>query len=507
VIHVPIHLTVIPSNGPGHEGSSPVITVVRLFVVGLVLSLQLQVAPASASRVAGSWVGTLNAGAIRVRVVFLLKEEPPGHLLGTMDSPDQGARGIPLSGVRFEGDSLWIEAQAVGGGYAGVLLPGDTLLVGTWSQSGLRLPLALRPGLSPEAARRAQDPVPPFPYHQEEVVFNSREPGITLAGTLTMPPVKTPVPAVVLISGSGPQDRNETVFGHRPFLVLADALTRRGIAVLRYDDRGVGGSGGTRRDATVEDFALDADGAVAFLASRPEIDPHRIGLIGHSEGGLLGSMVAAEDSETIAFLVLLASPGVPGEDLLLLQTAALARASGASEEAIGRTLLLNRSVYAVARAGKDSATVARDAAHLLRSWADSLSQQERASLGDFDTFLSRQLATITSPWFRSFLTQDPRAVLHQVHCPVLALTGSKDLQVPPAENLSGIRTALHEAGNIHAVVRELPGLNHLLQTAATGLPSEYSTLEETIAPAALSLIGEWITSVTAVPTASPSDRP
>jgi len=477
--------------------------------VGIVVLLLLELPGAASAdtRFARSWVGSLSAGAMTLRVVFHLQREADGQFSGTMDSPDQGAHGIPLSRVSVRGDTLLIEVRVAGGSYTGVLLAGDSVVAGIWSQSGLHLPLLLRPGSAPEPVRRPQEPTPPFPYIQEEVTFPSRDRTITMAGTLTMPPGEHPVAAVVLISGSGPQDRNEAVFGHRPFLVLADALTRRGIAVLRYDDRGVGTSTGVYARATVEDFALDAAGAAAYLATRPEIDPRRVGLLGHSEGGLLASMVAAEDPGAIAFLILLASPGVPGEDLLLLQSADLARASGTGEKKIQETLALNRSVYADVRAGTDSAAIARAAAASFRSWADSLTELERAALGDFDTFLSRQLKTITSPWFRSFLLQDPRAVLRCVRCPVLAITGSKDLQVPPTENLAGIREALAQGGNTRVVIRELPGLNHLLQTAQTGLPSEYASLQETVAPAVLELVGDWITTLETPPEGSPTGRP
>ena len=297
----------------------------------------------------------MQAGAARLRIVFHLKQESDGHLSGTMDSPDQGARGIPLSSARLEEDSLWIEVTVAGGGFAGALLAGDTVVAGSWSQSGLRLPLRLRKSGLPEPAGRPQDPLPPFPYRREDVSFASEEPGITLAGTLTTPPGDTPVPGIVLISGSGPQDRDETIFGHRPFLVLADYLTRAGFAVLRFDDRGVGSSTGSPQGATLERLALDVRGAVNLFSHRPEVDPTRIGLLGHSEGGLLGSMVAL-DSGKIAFLVLMATPGVPGKELLLMQSEALARASGADEEAIARAQALNRSVYEIARTGRGQRT-------------------------------------------------------------------------------------------------------------------------------------------------------
>ena len=404
----------------------------------MVALLQMNAASASAASIDGTWEGTLEAGAMRLRIVFHLRQELEGRFSGTMDSPDQGARGIPLSSVQLEGDTLRIEVRAAAGSFAGTLLPGDTVVAGIWSQSGLRLPLRLRKGAAAEPVRRPQEPLPPLPYGQEEVVFPNREAGITLAGTLTTPPGETPVPAVVLISGSGPQDRDESIFGHRPFLVLADDLTRRGMSVLRFDDRGVGRSTGTLQGTTLEDLAGDVRAAVSFLKARPEIDPDRIGLLGHSEGGYIASMVAA-DSGTIAFLVLMASPGVPGRELLLLQSEALARASGLSDEAIRRSLAVNSALYALAGSGRDSTAIALEAERTIRSWADSLPAEQRSALGDLDTLLSRQIPVITSRWLRWLLGHDPRSALRRVECPVLALTGGKDLQVLPRENLAGIR--------------------------------------------------------------------
>jgi len=450
------------------------------------------------STIEGSWEGTLQVGATRLRIVFHLEAVGKGNLTGTMDSPDQGARGIPLSSVGVGSDTLHIEVRVVGGQYAGVLQQGDSVIVGVWSQGGLQLPLTLRRGAAQAVARRPQEPVPPFPYRQEEVSFASKDPDVSLAGTLTLPAANGPVPGVILISGSGPQDRDETVFGHRPFLVLADYLTRRGFAVLRYDDRGVGQSTGSRQEATLTDFVADALGARAFLARRPELDPGRIGFLGHSEGGLVASL-ATVTLDSVAFVVLLASPGLPGDELLLSQSEALARASGANELSLRRILALNRAVYDAARGGGDSTAIARSVEGIIRSWADSLAPEERAGMGSIDDFIARQRTVITSPWFRSFLNHDPRVVLREIRCPVLAMIGEKDLQVPPSANLPAIRAALTEAGNEHTVVRELPGLNHLFQTARTGLPVEYGSLEETIAPAALQLLGEWLGTVTTSP--------
>ena len=323
---------------------------------------------------------------------------------------------------------------------------------------------------APAAARppRPQEPTPPYPYQEEQVTFVNAKAGITFAGTLTLPASPTASPAVVLITGSGAQDRDETIAGHKPFLVLADALTRRGIAVLRVDDRGVGGSGGTMATATSEDFVDDALAAVAYLRGRKDIDAKRIGLVGHSEGGLIAP-IAATRSKDIAFIVLMAGPGITGDQILFLQGAAIMRANGASEAAISRNREVKQRLFDVIRTEKDDAA----AKEKIKSIAPG---QER----------------VATPWFRYFLSYDPVPVLQKVTCPVLAINGEKDLQVPYRENLDAIGKALRAGGNTDVTTLSMPNLNHLFQTSQTGAPSEYAKIAETFAPAALDAISDWI---------------
>ena len=323
---------------------------------------------------------------------------------------------------------------------------------------------------APAAARppRPQEPTPPYPYQEEQVTFVNAKAGITFAGTLTLPASPTASPAVVLITGSGAQDRDETIAGHKPFLVLADALTRRGIAVLRVDDRGVGGSGGTMATATSEDFVDDALAAVAYLRGRKDIDAKRIGLVGHSEGGLIAP-IAATRSKDIAFIVLMAGPGITGDQILFLQGAAIMRANGASEAAISRNREVQQRLFDVIRTEKDDAA----AKEKIKSIAPG---QER----------------VATPWFRYFLSYDPVPVLQKVTCPVLAINGEKDLQVPYRENLDAIGKALRAGGNTDVTTLSMPNLNHLFQTSQTGAPSEYAKISETFAPAALDAISDWI---------------
>jgi hypothetical protein len=312
--------------------------------------------------------------------------------------------------------------------------------------------------------------------------------GVRLAGTLTKPRGRGPFPAVLLATGSGPQDRDEALLGHRPFLVLADRLTRAGLAVLRCDDRGVGGSTGSFAGATTLDFAADARAGLAYLRSRRDVDRTRIGLIGHSEGGIVAPLVAADGG--VAFVVLLAAPGVPGDSLLALQGAAVLRAMGESDSVVAWNGRLQRRLFAVLKAPGESSGLRQRLLEVIDRAVDELPADQRGVVNRSN--MTAQAEMMSSPWFRWFVAYDPAPALARLACPVLALNGALDMQVPAKENLAAITRALAAAGNRDARTLELPGLNHLLQTSPTGSPAEYGTIEETIAPAALDTIATWI---------------
>jgi hypothetical protein len=446
-------------------------------------------------RVVGSWIGTLQIGPSQLRIVFNIEADSAGALSATLDSPDQGAKGIPVSAVVLKGDSLLLGVLAIGGGYAGRLEPGDTSITGTWRQGGMSLPLIVKRSAKPPTPARPQTPVPPYPYREEEVSYESLSPGIRLTGTLTIPPGKAPFPAVILISGSGAQDRDETIFSHKPFLVLADDLTRRGCAVLRVDDRGVGGSTGSTMNATTEDLVKDVMAGVRYLKGRSDIAAAHVGLIGHSEGGLIAPL-AASRSDEIAFIGLLAAPGVPGDQILLRQTNDVLRSMGASDTDIEHARTTNARMYETMNTEKDSTLLAQKIRTILMESGarDSVDRQEKepASRAAIDG----QVAMLTSPWFRFFVGYDPRPALRSVTCPVLVLHCEKDIQVAAAENQKEILKALAEGGNSTVQASILPGLNHLFQTAQTGAIGEYGTIEETFAPGALEVIGSWTRMVT-----------
>lgn len=427
----------------------------------------------------GTWLGTINAGTVKLRIAFHISANASGYS-ATMDSLDQGAKGLPVASVTREGAKLMMTMPALGAKYEGTIAADAASIRGTFQQGGMALPLTLErvKNEAPLEPPRPQEPKPPYPYTSEDVAYENKAAGVALAGTLTIPQGKGPFPAALLVTGSGPQNRNEEIMGHKPFLVLSDYLTRRGIVVLRVDDRGVGQSGGRFATATTADFATDAESGVAYLATRAEVDPHRVGVIGHSEGAIIAAMVAA-GHPAVAFIVMMAGTGVPGETVLVEQVRMLGRASGQSEEEADTAAANERTVLRSVMEGKDPATVQKEIAQLSGAKVP-------------ETQMAAQIKAMTSPWFRYFLAYDPASTLRRVKCPVLALDGSKDLQVSPEQNLTAIRRALEEGGNRNVETDEFPGLNHLFQTAPTGLPNEYAQIEETIAPSVLQRIASWI---------------
>ncbi|MFQ3610884.1 MAG: alpha/beta hydrolase [Fimbriimonadales bacterium] len=440
--------------------------------------------------VEGTWSGVLEVGAQQLRIVFHFRRNPDGQWTGTLDSPDQGAFGIPLSKVVLTGRSLSVQVESVAGEFVGTLSDDGKQIVGEWSQGGNKFPLSLTYG-APAKPSRPQEPKPPFPYRVEEVRVPNPTARIELAGTFTLPEGKPPFPAVVFFTGSGAQNRDQEIFGHKPFLVLADHLTRNGFATLRMDDRGVGGSQGDLRTATTLDFANDLLAGVRYLRTRREIDRRRIGVLGHSEGALVATIASARAPRDIAFAVLMAPTGVPGEQILYRQAELIARKSGVSDALIESNRQLQARVFEILKREKDNekAKQAITEAILKTLGASAPTEAQRATIAS-------QAESYTLPWFRTFIQLDPAPHLRRVRCPVLVLIGSLDLQVDPDQNLPAIEKALREGGNKRATIRRLEGLNHLFQKARTGLITEYSQIEETINPTVLTLITDWLKEVT-----------
>jgi pimeloyl-ACP methyl ester carboxylesterase len=399
----------------------------------------------------GDWTATLDFGQVKLRLALHLDGRP------TLDSIDQDAFDLPLEHLARDGRALRFDVPNPGGHFEGEFSADGRRLDGWWTQRDGEIAIRFVPG-----NLRPQEPRPPYPYDQEDIII--RNGPIRLAGTLTIPHTPGPHPAVVLVTGSGPQDRNGTVSGHRPFLVWADYLTRRGFAVLRMDDRGVGGSTGHLLDSTDIDFARDLLAEVRHLRSRPDIDPRRVGVLGHSEGALVAA-IAASQSRDIAFAVLLAAPALPGRDVLAFQSERIASALGIPDDLAAKSRQIQQRIFD-ARPRDAAAVFALETARL----TPAESAVVRGQLGP-------QLDVVSSRWFRFLLDYDPRPALSQLRCPVLALSGALDLQVPPKPS-----------------ARILPGLNHLFQHARTGSPLEYKEIEETVAPEVLRLVAEFLRS-------------
>ena len=437
--------------------------------------------PACAEDANGYWSGSI-ANSLKVNLQF--SKAADGRWEGTLSVPQQGLT-TKVDKLVVTDDQIsfaLVEPQA---GFAARWNEQEKAWAGTWSQNGRTAPLvltradapALKPKRPQEEAIAARTPT----YNSSEVRFTNDAAQVALAGTFTVPQGKGPFPAVVLVHGSGPLDRNEVVFDHKLFLVLADHLSRKGIAVLRYDKRGIGKSTGAYDTATSFDLAGDAEAALRFLRGRAEVDTRHIGIIGHSEGGLIAPLVASRDA-ALGFVVMLAGPGVRGELLMVEQLALSAKAAGAPDEVVAARRTLNTALFA-ALASEPQLQTARLKA--------SLVMEEAARKGALPPGIDKDWARhFSTPWFHAFLRHEPGPALQATRQPILVLNGELDRQVPAAMDLAAIRTALK--GNARAVVKELPKLNHLFQTAVTGSGAEYFAIEETIAPVALDTVTDWI---------------
>jgi uncharacterized protein len=440
--------------------------------------------------ITGQWNGILKVQGTQLRVVFNITKTETG-LSSTMDSPDQGAKGIPVTSTSFENQTLKLVVSNLGVEYQGTLSK-DNVIVGDFKQRGMSFPLNIsKEMVEKEKLIRPQEPKKPYSYYEEEVSFENVKAGIKLAGTLTLPSKEGSFPAVVLITGSGPQNRDEEIMGHKPFLVLSDFLTKNGIAVLRFDDRGVAASKGDFKTATSMDFASDVEAGIAYLLSRKEINKKKIGLIGHSEGGIIAPMVACS-SKNIAFIVLLAGTGIPGDQLLLLQQELIGKDSHMSETDLKTVKTINKGAFEIVAKSTSTEQLKTDLTtyikQVLKDNPDAINPKNLSQ----DEFIKMQVDQVASPWMQYFIKYNPAETLEKVKCSVLALNGEKDLQVPPKENLEAIKKALVKGGNKKVTTIELPGLNHLFQECKTGSPTEYANIEQTISPIALNEILKWL---------------
>ena len=461
-------------------------------ILSIILLYFSQVA-AQGNRFEGNWLGNLKVSSVSLRIVLKITKVEKDNYKAILNSPDQTDKDIPVDKIVISGDSIKLFVKMIGGSYKGKIA--DTLLNGIWSQGGKELPLSFMRTEKIVELNRPQNPKKPYPYKEEEVTVQNIGANVTLSGTFTYPEKGDNFPAVVLITGSGPQDRDEALLGHKPFLVLSDYLTRHGIAVLRCDDRGFGKSTGNFSSATTKDFATDALACVEYLKTRKEVDKEHIGLIGHSEGGIIAPMVANQTKD-VSFIVMMAGTGLNGEKVLELQSKLIAKAEGESDEDINKMTQINTKLYKIVMQEKDSSKATVEIHKALDEYYSTLSDSVKNSSENSKERLYAHTKSLLSPWFKFFLSYEPQESLSKLKIPVLALDGENDLQVSPKENLAAIESALKKAGNKNYKVIEIPKLNHLFQTSETGSPTEYSKIEETIAPIALSTISVWILMVT-----------
>lgn len=441
----------------------------------------------AAQDITGTWNGKLTLPNGVLTIVFHISADGNGYKT-TLDSPDQGATGIVTGSTSFQGSTLTVDVPIIHASYRGEL-KADGKLHGTFTQ-GLPLPLTLSKG---EAAKpkRPQEPRLPYPYRTEDIKFRNEQADITLAGTLTLPKEGSRFPAVILLTGSGPQNRDEEIMGHKPFLVIADYLTRHGIGVLRFDDRGTGQSEGNFQTATGADFATDAEAALKYLQSRKEIDPQKTGLLGHSEGGTNAFTVAAK-KDSPAFVVSLAGTGIKGDSLMLKQAEAITKSQGRPAAAWEKDKLELKRIYTLLAQDKSTADIQKEfRAEMEKAVPTSMKNNEAVKKQ-----MENQFKTMTSPWYLYFMRHDPTADLRKIKCPVLAVNGDKDIQVDAAINLNAIKENIESNGNKQVTVKVYPGLNHLFQHCRACTIAEYGQLEETISPEVLKDVTTWILRVT-----------
>lgn len=457
----------------------------------LLLTLLFLTAITNAQDVTGDWHGLLTFPGGKLRIVLHITKAETGFT-GTMDSPDQGANGIPIPTVAYENNMFAFVIPQGGIDYKGTLE--GAAIKGNFTQGGASLPLDFgRNEIKVEAPKRPQEPKKPYPYYEEEVSFANEKAGIQLGGTLSLPKQGgSNYPAVILISGSGAQNRDEELLGHKPFLVLADYLTRQGIAVLRYDDRGVGKSTGKFSTATTADFATDAEAAFAYLKTRKEINTKKIGLAGHSEGGIIAPIVAVNQPD-VAYIVLLAGTAIPGDELLMLQNYLIGKANGMPEAELAKLGNINRNHYNIVKEEQNPAVLKTRLKAAYNKDLRPLLISKGIPEDQVTASIDAQLNDLTTPWYSYFIRYNPYPVMEKIKCPALALNGTNDLQVPAKANLDAIRRAADKSGNKNVTTKELPGLNHLFQASTTGNPSEYGDIEETFNPVALKTVGDWIT--------------
>lgn len=445
--------------------------------------------------ISGNWYSVLKVGGgKKLRLNIELKKVSDSIYNGGLVSPDQSPDVFPLDRVALHGDTLSYELKARGMSYKGVWDYRTNAYMGFFQQGGMRIPLFYNRNETTAAdvkPNRPQTPQPPFHYLSQEVLIPNDSGKLTLAGTFTRPAKNKRYPVVIMITGSGPQDRDENLFEHRPFFVIADQLTNAGVAVLRFDDRGTGASTGTYKNASTKDFAGDVRAVLAYLRTRPDVDLAHIGLLGHSEGAEVAQMVAADNPE-VAFVISLGGPGVKGKDMMLKQNEEIFRSSGVPDSVVKKMVPLLDQEFTTILTEGDLAKRKEKVGAIATSLYVLMPEAIRGGMTD-KQYVYLNLAAALSPEYEAILAFDPADYLPRIHCPFLAIGGSKDIQVNADQNLKGIETQLRKGGNNNITIRKFEGLNHLMQSCTTCTLAEYGELEETISPAVVDLISNWLT--------------
>lgn len=432
-----------------------------------------------AQDISGNWIGILKIQGTELDFGFDLTKNGNNYKT-IMNVPKQGLINTEVDTTTFVDSTLTISHPILKMEYTGRLNKLNEI-IGKITLAGNPFPMNIKKGKI--VINRPQEPKAPFNYYSENVTFINKKDKITLSGTLTLPEQKGNFPVVIIISGSGAQNRDGEMLGHKPYLVIADFLTKNGIGVLRFDERGVGESTGDFENATIKDFSSDINSAINYLKNRDEINPSKIGLIGHSIGGIVAPKVASENND-VSYIVLLAGPGINGDKLMLSQKAALERIMGLNEIQIAQGQELVKGAYDIIVNSDLDNTTLKDSINSFytKKYGNLLPENQRKAL----------VNQITGYEVVSLIKSKPSIYLSKVKCAVLALNGSKDFQVPAKENLEAIKKTLKENGNNNAKTVELENLNHLFQECKTGASSEYSQIEQTISPAVLELITDWI---------------
>ena len=449
------------------------------------------------------WMGVLNAGGQKIQLKLHLVQNADKTFSSNWDVPAQKAKGIPSSKTELSGNQLSIEIKMIGASYTGTLNTTGDKIEGSWGQSGMNFPLNMEPlneGLVETIIAKPQTPKPPFNYLVKDFVYEGVSTRLSYGATLTYPADNAKHSLIILITGSGRQDRDETIFDHKPFAVIADYLTKKGFAVLRVDDRGAGKSTGDFANSTTADFALDVEEHIRYAKTLPFIDTTKIGLLGHSEGGLIAPMVAARN-KSVAFIILMAGPGIEINELMAVQNEMVLKSAGISQSAIDAYIPLYKQLMkTIIRIDNKEEAILKSKG-IVKEWFHKTDQNlvklttNMSTEADIDKFATTMAETLSTNWWKYFAAYNPQPVLQKVKCPVLAMNGSADIQVPAELSLKGMEAALKKGGNKQYVTKQFEGLNHLFQKCTKCTVTEYGELTTTIEEDVLDTIGNWLTNL------------